>query len=387
MEDRPVGPLIRIRRAAASAALLLGGLLAGCLVAEAILRLLDYEGLSLHARHPVLGQTYQPNHDTVIFDPESGRRIRVVTNSLGFRDRERQPGRTAARRVVVLGDSFAAALSVAFDDTFPQVCERHLGRLSPGSWEVLNFGVAGFGTAQELLAYREYGRRFHPEVVVLCFFSGNDVSDNSSELSSNPRVYFRLGAKGRLEREPEARLRRSTSSWLNLHSRFYLWQKAQTHKLEQLVKAKVVVNPVNRVFAVSDDPKLERAWAITRRLVDQLHDEATQDGARLLAVYVPFSDEVNPDWWQETLAHSPPLRDRPWDLEKPERLFAAHCRERGIELLSPRAAFLAEVARGGERLYFKHGHLNERGHRLLGETIAEKIVELQGSGPSHASGS
>lgn len=260
-----------------------------------------------------------------------------------------------------------------FERTFPRVCEQRLNGAGAGPWEVLTFGVAGWGTAQELLAYRELGRRFEPDLVVLAFFSGNDVSDNSSELSSNPRVYFRLDSEGRLQREPSLRARRWASDVLNRHSRFYVWQKAQVHRLELLFRARVVVNPVHRVFAETYEPELERAWAVTRALITELRDETRADDADLLALYVPYSDEVNPDWWRDTVAQSPPLQGRSWDLGKPERLLAAFCRERGIPLVSPRSAFLA-AAGEGERLYFVHGHLDENGHRRLGELLAEGIL-------------
>ncbi len=61
-------------------------------------------------------------------------------------------------RIAVLGDSFTEAVQVAEDKTFSAVLERELGHcpgLANVRAEVLNFGVAGYGTAQELLTLRE----------------------------------------------------------------------------------------------------------------------------------------------------------------------------------------------------------------------------------------
>ena len=42
----------------------------------------------------------------------------------------------------------------------------------------MNFGISGQGTIHEWLTYRHYVREFKPDLVVLCFFPGNDPTDN-----------------------------------------------------------------------------------------------------------------------------------------------------------------------------------------------------------------
>ena len=89
---------------------------------------------------------------------EAGRTF-VRTSSAGLRDREhtvdKPPGTV---RVAVLGDSFAEAFQVAADQTFWVVLERELGRCpayAGRAVEEINFGVGGYGTAQELLILRD----------------------------------------------------------------------------------------------------------------------------------------------------------------------------------------------------------------------------------------
>ena len=43
-------------------------------------------------------------------------------------------------------------------------------------------GVSGYGTASEYLWYRDVGRAFHPDIVLLSFYPGNDVRNNSPTL-------------------------------------------------------------------------------------------------------------------------------------------------------------------------------------------------------------
>jgi hypothetical protein len=79
-------------------------------------------------------------------------------------------------RVLVLGDSHTLGYEVAQEQTYSRVLERHLSTRGRRA-EVINAGVAGFGTAEELVFLREEGLRYSPDAVVLGFYA-NDYLDN-----------------------------------------------------------------------------------------------------------------------------------------------------------------------------------------------------------------
>jgi hypothetical protein len=55
----------------------------------------------------------------------------------------------------------------------------------------MNFGVDGYGTAQEFLTLTEDVWQFSPDIVVLAFFPGNDVRNNSAVLEGDKcRPFF-----------------------------------------------------------------------------------------------------------------------------------------------------------------------------------------------------
>ena len=57
--------------------------------------------------------------------------------------------------------------------------------------EVMNFGVDGYGTAQEFFTLLEDVWQFSPDIVVLAFFPGNDVRNNSVILKGDKcRPFF-----------------------------------------------------------------------------------------------------------------------------------------------------------------------------------------------------
>jgi hypothetical protein len=139
---------------------------------------------------PLLGWAHRPGRSGTMHHPDF--RIEVSISSQGLRDREypleRVPGR---KRMLVLGDSFAWGFGVEQDEALSEIVEqRH------PDWEVLNAGVSGFGTDQELLFLRERGLRWRPDVVLLLFHP-NDVADNNADSRYGyPKPRFVLGANG-----------------------------------------------------------------------------------------------------------------------------------------------------------------------------------------------
>lgn len=87
-------------------------------------------------------------------------------------------------RVVVLGDSMTMGLGVGDDETFSIVLERLLARKR--QVEVINMGVAGFGTAEELIELREVGLKYAPDIIILAYFQNDPYNDTVSKL-------FRMG--------------------------------------------------------------------------------------------------------------------------------------------------------------------------------------------------
>ncbi|HMP00867.1 MAG TPA: SGNH/GDSL hydrolase family protein [Gemmatales bacterium] len=119
--------------------------------------------------HPVLGYEYAP--DTVHELPRpGGGRYRLRTNAEGIRsDRTYTRARpVGVRRVLVFGDSFAAGQYVSNDQRFSELLEARRPDL-----EVINFGLEGTGTDQQLLLFEEVGRHYEHDALVLMPFLQN----------------------------------------------------------------------------------------------------------------------------------------------------------------------------------------------------------------------
>ena len=139
-----------------------------------------------HLPSPLLGWVQPANsHSYSIEAP-------VSINSAGLRDdeipREKPNGET---RILALGDSFTFALGVRHEDIWPQQLERILNeRQAPQRFQVINAGVAGYNTRQELIYLLSEGYGWDPDLIIVAFF-WNDLMGNEPPLpalDSTPRL-------------------------------------------------------------------------------------------------------------------------------------------------------------------------------------------------------
>jgi lysophospholipase L1-like esterase len=129
----------------------------------------------------LLGWAHEPGQEGIFETPQFRTVVRINEN--GLRDRRHSYERqNDIERILVLGDSFAWGYGVEESERFSQLLEEGLGA------EVINAGVSGYSTDQELLWYRNEGIKYEPDLVILVF-AGNDVGDNDQQLVNT--IYYK----------------------------------------------------------------------------------------------------------------------------------------------------------------------------------------------------
>jgi carbamoyltransferase len=118
---------------------------------------------------PIIGYRYIPDTQMTLRHPGGGT-YTITVNSAGIRsDREytlrKPPG---IFRILVFGDSMAAGQYVSDEHRFSEVLEQRLPRV-----EVINFGLEGTGTDQQLLLFEHLGQSYEFDVIVLLPFLQN----------------------------------------------------------------------------------------------------------------------------------------------------------------------------------------------------------------------
>ena len=378
----------RFRAWAANLALAAVSLALALLGAEGLVRLLSPIGPALLVIDPGVGKRFVPGFRGSVFVDEAEREVEVRINSAGFPGPEwprRKP--EGGLRIAVVGDSMTAAIATDEERRFVGRLEASLAAgLAPRSVEVLNFGVSSASTASELLRWREVVAGYVPDLVLLAFFTGNDIGDNSPRLTHAPRVYFDLDADGRLVSAELPPPTPALVRWLDHHSRFYVWQKAALRRLRGAGRASRGLEPGQMIFVRVGGPDVEHAWRLTAALLRRLRDEVEASGARLAVAVIPCAEQVDDELWSDLVRRA---RDAGLELERegPSRRLAQIAAREGIPLVDLAPAFAAAARRSpGEpasaaRLFLLgRFHLSDEGHRVVAEALHRFLVEGGGRG-------
>jgi hypothetical protein len=397
--DRPPsGRRRRPRWIFITAALSLGMVLGVGLV-EILLRLND-DGRTLLVKDRVLGQRYRAGASDQPFVPEAGRAVALRFNQEGFRGPD-HPLETPSgvRRIAVLGDSFIAGVAVDELDTFTARLEARLnlardadraappppknqavmtpetsptGASDDGTAEVMNFGVSGWGTGQALLAWREVVSRYRPELVIVSFFNGNDLADNSPALSTANRPTFDLDDAGALFLRPMSAARSEGSRWLAEHSRLYVWQRDRMRMIrDRWRQGAGALPPGFEIFRRTPTDEATRAWKVTEAILAALRDDVRRAGSRLVVLQVPTAEQVHPELARELLGRLNERDRGDLDLARPEATLADCCERLGLERIELRG--LMVTAGTTRRLFFGAGHWTEAGQDVAARAVAERL--------------
>lgn len=117
-----------------------------------------------------LGWDNKKNCQNIFTAPEY--KTKIMTNSWGMREIEEFNLTTEKYRIALIGDSFVWGTGVQEDERFGEQLQKLLG----DQFEVMNFGVVGYGTDQELLKTKKDVVQFKPQIIIVHFFL-NDLEN------------------------------------------------------------------------------------------------------------------------------------------------------------------------------------------------------------------
>ncbi|HXJ34550.1 MAG TPA: SGNH/GDSL hydrolase family protein [Candidatus Eisenbacteria bacterium] len=320
----------------------------------------------------------------------------IVINSLGQRDRERSYRNTdGASRVLVLGDSFVEALQVELADTFLARIENDLGV------EMLNAGVSGYSTDNEVRAFKSTGRRYAPDVVILVFFIGNDVLENGARLfllnphGLPPKPWLRA-------RPPSAALRACAgmeyaANFVASTTPQLLWQRSRVVRSLEISAAQELtrrwcahpsgpplhdgVPEMLGVYREPSTPAWTEAWVTSEHLLRKLKDNVTRAGARLGVVLAPYAAEYDPRMRVLETQYEI-LRNAKWDYDYPYRRLSALFEREGVPWMSLAPTFKAYYRSTHDSgCYASDAHWNEAGHEVVANALEPFVASLIGRRP------
>jgi hypothetical protein len=412
----------RARKLSAKLLLILFGFLLGGILAEIALRVAGYSYPEFYSLDQSRGYALRPGAEGW-YRKEGEAYVRI--NSDGLRDQEHsltKPPDTI--RIAVVGDSYPEAFPVSLDKTFWWVMGANLQQCDafPGKKiEVLNFGVSGYGTAQELLTLRDQVWKYSPDLVMLAVTTNNDITDNLRALKKTDEIPYFIYGDNRLTLDDSFKnsrafhLRQSGISrfgrWLRDHSRLVQaitqghhglkillssWRARRSQKAQPGATAPARANETgettqqpdllsrseelgtdNLVYLEPGNALWNDAWRVTEKLILEMRDEVNSRGAKFVVVTLSNGPQVLPN---------PELREEfkkrfgVTDLFYPDnRIKALGAREAiPVITLAPEMQEFAQrnnVFLHGFGANPGNGHWNATGQRVAGELIAKKMCE------------
>ena len=366
------------------------GIALSVLLAEVVLRIGGIGSPLTYLPNPYYGWSHTPGDE---FQRQTEDRVVDVSiNSLGLRDHEYPHDKPdSVKRVLVLGDSFAEALQVPLADTFSKHIERQLN-LSPDSdanFQVLNGGISGFGTDNELLFYRHEGHRYDPDIVMLTVYVGNDIRNNWHPLetidSGGIRKPYFTPSDGGLQInaypfEEHESLASQLKVFLNRNFRLYsllreMRDRFRTRAPTGEAPGSGPAVPLDAwLFAVHQPPEWSTALDVTERLLIEFDKETRAAGSKLVVVLIPTRFQVHDDYWEARLERVPAMRSMEWNLEKPNQRLTALLAAQGIAHVDLLPEFRRQAAESEQEYYLvQDGHWNEAGHVLAASLMTEAL--------------
>jgi hypothetical protein len=409
----------RSRRIFAKLILVFLGFLFGAIVAEIALRIAGYSYPEFYTLDQVRGYALRPGAEGW-YRKEGEAYIRI--NRDGFRDRDHAPVKPPDTvRIAVLGDSYAEALSVSEDEAFWSVMGKKLQdchAFAGKRVEVLNFGVSGYGTAQELITLRERVWNFSPDIVMLAITTNNDIADNSRALKKTDEIpYFvyqdnRLILDDSFNDSPAFVWRQRTISsfgrWLRDHSRLVQatieghhalkiqlasWRSGKTKTPEPVAQQPVAQGQAiqkedqlsradelgvdNLIYLEPGNAEWKEAWRVTEGLIALMRDEVKARGAQFVVVTLSNGIQVVPN---SQVREAFEKRMGITDIFYPDNRIKSVGAREGIPVIALGPELQTFAVANNTFLHgfdgnIGNGHWNQAGHRAAGELIAKKLCE------------
>jgi hypothetical protein len=288
-----------------------------------------------------------------------------ATNRNGFRYRKDvdYAKATGLMRALCVGDSHTQGFEVRQDRTYAAVAETYLNERGLKS-EIINAGVSGFGTAEELVFIEYEAIRYSPDFVVIGFCA-NDFDDNlksdlfrySNNVLITNKFIYAPGVKilDILNNNPVIRL---------LSQNSYLYSTV-FNSIWEYSKGKLLANEQSRSateLAIKQEDitpaVFEYECALTVKLVEKIYQVCKAKGIKLIILDLPILNKDDPASFKSSIPAAL-MQD-----------FRQHS-----DMLIGSADVLADY-RGIAEVFVPHGqrHISETTHMLYGIAVAKTIM-------------
>ena len=349
----------------------------------------EFEPNRVLCYHPVMGRSFCP--DTKGYLKENKVKMHIEVNADGLLGKTYPVNRVPGKyRIAVLGDSYTSGEAVDPESKFTGVWEKNLSNKLSTGIEVINFGVGGTGTWQQLQMFHIKARKYKPDLTIISFCWCNDIGNNIDQ--------FKSGSMNPLLDEYEVAWhkhlnvkRKNFNKWLWNNSGLYQFTRTKYNLLEHYFKRMFISDFMKPAVLSKDFPakkipsaekKQSRAaytkdtasiyddlfffdsegWDLTRKLIIKLKQEVELNGGELAVIHFGGLHR---------LGH---YRQFP---ALPLEQFDAFLESEGISYFNNFDLFLKIDAKLLNKNFIPNdGHFNEIGHHQFAEFSSDFLLNL-----------
>ncbi len=334
----------------------------------------------LLAGEATLAIASQLSNHPLLASPNAGTQSRIETqrqellafygasdvNSRGFNDTEWSPEPGDAFRIVALGDSFAFGV-VGYERNFLTLLETELSARVGRPVEVANLGIPGMQPQEYLQILLDDGLALHPDLVLLCLYTGNDFQPPDSTSRFDARNWRMVGFASRLVRyAAESEFRGWAAAAKGAPTTGGSAPPFTEDNFLRIVEAYI---PLLRRELT---PRAERGLRATLAVADEIVARARP--APVAIALLPSEVQVNPRLRAQVLERVQ-VAETDLDLDQPARETRSHLEPKKV-LVIDLLPVLSTAERSAPTYALRNTHWNERGNAIAARQIAESLAPM-----------
>jgi lysophospholipase L1-like esterase len=341
--------------------LIVSGLLLAILLMEAYLRLFQPQIFPIHPQgmyieDPDIGYVLTPGYSGELVRSEFHTPFQIGQS--GLRGRDPTPPQEDTIRILVLGDSQAWGFGVTDSQTFSVQLEELLSQRFPErDIQVLNAGVPGYGTADQLAFLETRGEELQPDIVVVQFLSVNDLIENQ-----NPASEWAIIEDGMLtSRATQFEDGETGTSFPNTVRK---WLKANSHvaslTFDVLGYLGVRAGVLGNIDSLWGEDFTEEQAQLGITYLAKIADKANELNANCIFLYSTGKAHATQDVYEQP---------------KSARIVIDASRQANVPWIDS-AKLLSMDDQKHNYYYPKNGHWTPEGHAAIARILEEYILEL-----------